>query len=133
MSVWLLWWMCSSERCRKRVRCPSPSPSPYIIAGTSAALSLRVRPTNALLALHDMIFTELPEEVHFHCRSAYWQPHLNLANVRFSRRWKDSGRASKGTPISCSAKWTAIELAPGVKYRVSILQSPNAMMGYSTE
>lgn len=38
---------------------------PCIIAGTPPMLSLRVKPTGALLALHDMIFTELPEdEVH---------------------------------------------------------------------
>jgi hypothetical protein len=27
----------------------------------------------------------------------------------------DSGRGSKGTPISCRAMWTAIELEPGAK------------------
>jgi len=59
---------------------------PCIIAGTPPMLSLRVRPTDALLALHDMIFTELPEEeVHLHYRPAYWQPHLKLANVHGGR------------------------------------------------
>ncbi len=59
---------------------------PCIIPGTPPALSLRVRPTDALLALHDMIYTELPEaEVHLHYRPAYWQPHLKLANVHGDR------------------------------------------------
>lgn len=59
---------------------------PCIIAGTPPALSLRVKPTDALLALHDMIYTELPEEeVHLHYRPAHWQPHLKLANVHGDR------------------------------------------------
>src|SRR5882724_5885794 len=36
---------------------------------------------------------------------------------------KDIGRPSKATPISCSAMCTAIELEPGAKYRVSMLQA----------
>ncbi len=59
---------------------------PCIIASTPPALSLRVKPTDALLALHNMIYTELPEEeVHLHYRPAYWQPHLKLANVHGDR------------------------------------------------
>jgi hypothetical protein len=40
-------------------------------------------------------------------------------SARCSRLAKDIGRASNGTPISCNAMWTAIELAPVAKYRVS--------------
>ena len=59
---------------------------PCVIDGTPPALSLRVKPIEALLALHNMIYTELPEEeVHLHYRPAYWQPHLKLANVHGSR------------------------------------------------
>ena len=59
---------------------------PCIIDGTPSALSLRVRPTNALLALHNLVFNELPEEeVHLHYRPAYWQPHMKLANVHGGR------------------------------------------------
>jgi len=55
---------------------------PCIIPGAPPALSLRASPTDGLLALHDAIYTELPEaEVHLHYRPAYWQPHLKLANV----------------------------------------------------
>src|SRR6267142_7009492 len=41
---------------------------------------------------------------------------------RMSLFLKDIGRPSKATPISCSAMCTAIELDPGAKYRVSMLQ-----------
>lgn len=59
---------------------------PCITDGTPPALSLRVRPTDALLALHNLVFNELPEEeVHLHYRPAYWQPHVKLANVRGGR------------------------------------------------
>lgn len=59
---------------------------PCVIDGTPPALSLRIRPTEKLLALHDMIYSELPEaEVHLHYRPAYWQPHLKLANVHGGR------------------------------------------------
>ena len=59
---------------------------PCIIDGTPPALSLRVRPTEALLTLHNLIFNELPEEeVHLHYRPAYWQPHVKLANVHGGR------------------------------------------------
>lgn len=59
---------------------------PCVIDGTPPALSLRIRPTEKLLALHDMIYSELPEaEVHLHYRPAYWQPHLKLANVHSGR------------------------------------------------
>ena len=59
---------------------------PCIIAGTPPSLSLRVRPTSELLALHNAIYMELPEEeVHLHYRPAYWQPHLKLANVHGER------------------------------------------------
>ncbi len=59
---------------------------PCVIDGTPPVLGLRVRPTDALLALHNTIFMELPEEeVHLHYRPAYWQPHLKLANVHGGR------------------------------------------------
>lgn len=59
---------------------------PCITDGTPPALSLRVRPTDALLALHNLVFNELPEEeVHLHYRPAYWQPHVKLANVHGGR------------------------------------------------
>jgi hypothetical protein len=55
---------------------------PCMILGSPPTLSLRVTPSDALLALHDIFYTELPEEdVHLHYRPAYWQPHLKLANV----------------------------------------------------
>lgn len=59
---------------------------PCIIAGMPPTLSLRVRPTDALLALHHTVFNELPEEeVDLHYRPAYWQPHLKLSNFRGDR------------------------------------------------
>ena len=65
---------------------PGTLTEPCIIDGTPPALSLRVRPTNELLALHNMVFNELPEEeVHLHYRPAYWQPHVKLANVHGGR------------------------------------------------
>lgn len=55
---------------------------PCVIPGTPPTLSIRASPTDELLALHDAIYTELPEaEVHLHYRPAYWQPHLKLANI----------------------------------------------------
>ncbi len=57
--------------------------TPCVIHGTPSTLSLRVAASDALLALHNAIFSELPEEeVHIHYRPAYWQPHLKLSNVR---------------------------------------------------
>ncbi len=59
---------------------------PCIILGTPPTLSLRVSPTEGLLALHNAIYAELPaEEVHLHYRPAYWQPHLKLSNVHGGR------------------------------------------------
>src|SRR5689334_9127250 len=43
------------------------------------------------------------------------------SGVRCSRLPSETGRASNGAPISCSAMWAAIELAPGAKYRVSMM------------
>ncbi len=55
---------------------------PCVIAGSPPTLSLRVSPTEQLLAVHGSIFSELPEgEVHLHYRPAYWQPHLKLSNL----------------------------------------------------
>ena len=55
---------------------------PFMMPGTPPTLSLRVDPTAALLALHDAIYAELPEEeVQLHYRPAYWQPHLKLSNL----------------------------------------------------
>ncbi len=57
--------------------------SPCVVHGTPPTLSLRVAVSDALLELHNAIYTELPEEeVHIHYRPAYWQPHLKLSNVR---------------------------------------------------
>ena len=59
---------------------------PCIIDGTPPALCVRVAPADALLHLHDLIYTELPEaEVDLRYRPAYWQPHLKLANVHGDR------------------------------------------------
>jgi hypothetical protein len=89
---------------------------PCIIAGTPPALCLRVGPTDALLALHDMIFTELPaEEVHLHYRPAYWQPHLKLANVHGSRA-ADAALAAR-----LAAKWHGLT---GELNRLELLQYP---------
>src|ERR1700732_1753367 len=41
---------------------------------------------------------------------------------RMSSFLNDIGLPSKATPISCSAMCTAIELEPGAKYKVSMLQ-----------
>lgn len=46
---------------------------PCVIPGALRILSLRASPTEALLAPHNAIYTELPEEeVHLHYRPAYW-------------------------------------------------------------
>lgn len=59
---------------------------PCMIPGTPPALSLRVNPTEGLLALHHTVFMELPEEeVAIHYRPAHWQPHLKLSNFRGDR------------------------------------------------
>ena len=89
---------------------------PCIIDGTPPALCLRVRPTDALLALHDMLYTELPaEEVHLHYRPAYWQPHLKLANVY-------GGRAT-GAALAArlAATWHGLT---GELTRLELLQYP---------
>lgn len=63
---------------------------PCVIHGMPPTLGLRVEASEALLSLHHMIYNELPEEeVHFHYRPAYWQPHLKLSNVR------DEGEANR--------------------------------------
>lgn len=60
--------------------------APCIIHGTPPTLSLRTGVSEALLELHNAIYSELPEEeVQLHYRPAYWQPHLKLSNVRDAR------------------------------------------------
>ena len=77
---------------------------PCIIDGTPPALSLRVKPTAELLALHNLVFNELPEEeVHLHYRPAYWQPHLKLASVH-GGRVLDAGLAAR-----MAARWRVLE------------------------
>ena len=89
---------------------------PCIIDGTPPTLCLRVRPTDLLLRLHDMIFTELPaEEVHLHYRPAYWQPHLKLANVHGDRA---SGNA---LAARLAAMWRGLT---GELIRLELLQYP---------
>lgn len=82
---------------------PATLTDPCIIDGTPPALSLRVRPTDHLLALHSLIFSELPEEeVHLHYRPAYWQPHLKLANVH-------AGRAAGASLVArMTSRWQAL-------------------------
>ncbi len=59
---------------------------PCIIPGRPPTLSLRVHPTDELLALHNAIFNKLPEQaVQLQYRPAYWQPHLKLSNLRHSQ------------------------------------------------
>ena len=59
---------------------------PCVTHGLPPTLGLRVAISDALLELHNAIYTELPEEeVHIHYRPAYWQPHLKLSNVRDKR------------------------------------------------
>ena len=56
---------------------------PCVIHGSPPTLALRVAASDALLALHDALYSELPEaEVHLRYRPAHWQPHLKLSNVR---------------------------------------------------
>lgn len=56
---------------------------PCSIPGRPPTLSLRVSPTDDLLALHNALYNKLPEQaVHLQYRPAYWQPHLKLANIR---------------------------------------------------
>jgi hypothetical protein len=89
---------------------------PCVIDGTPPALSLRVRPTETLLALHNMIYTELPEEeVHLHYRPAYWQPHLKLANVHGGRA-ADAALAAK-----LASGWHGLA---GELNRLEVLQYP---------
>ena len=40
---------------------------------------------------------------------------LRKSGARVSLRAKDNGRGMNGTPISCRAMWTAMELEPGAK------------------
>jgi hypothetical protein len=89
---------------------------PCIILGTPPALSLRVSPTSKLLALHNAIYTEMPEqEVHLHYRPAYWQPHLKLSNVH-------GGRAAAGGLVAAiAAGWRT---QSGVLDRLEVIQYP---------
>ena len=95
---------------------PAALTEPCIIDGTPPALSLRVRPTEALLALHNLIFNELPEEeVHLHYRPAYWQPHVKLANVH-------GGRAADARlAVRMAAEW---HMLAGELNALEVLQYP---------
>ena len=76
---------------------------PCIIDGTPPALSLRVKPTDPLLALHNLVFNEMPEEeVHLHYRPAYWQPHVKLANAHGGRA------ASARLAARMASRWTTL-------------------------
>lgn len=89
---------------------------PCIIDGTPPALCLRVAPTDALLGLHDMIYTELPEEeVHLHYRPAYWQPHLKLANTHRDRA------AGAGLVAKVASGWHGLA---GELNRLEVMQYP---------
>lgn len=89
---------------------------PCIIEGTPSALCLRVSPTDALLALHNLVLSELPEEeVHLHYRPAYWQPHLKLANVH-GHRAADARLAAR-----MASRWTALA---GELNTLEVLQYP---------
>ena len=89
---------------------------PCIILGTPPTLSLRVDPTDQLLALHDAIFTELPEEeVHLHYRPAYWQPHLKLSNVHGDQA------AAAGLVAALATRWQPLN---GVFDRLEVIQYP---------
>ena len=89
---------------------------PCIIDGTPPALSLRVKPTEGLLALHNLVFGELPEEeVHLHYRPAYWQPHVKLANVH-------GGRAANARLAArMAARW---HMLAGELNALEVLQYP---------
>ncbi len=89
---------------------------PCIIAGAPPTLSLRVRPTDALLALHHAVFMELPEEeVGLHYRPAYWQPHLKLSNFRGDRA------AATALVAQVAARWRKLH---GVLTHLELMQYP---------
>ena len=90
--------------------------APCIIPGTPPTLSLRVPPTDALLALHHAVFMELPEEeVDLHYRPAYWQPHLKLSNFRGDRNAATSLLAQVGS------RWRRLN---GVLTHLELMQYP---------
>ncbi len=89
---------------------------PCMILGSPPTLSLRVRPSGDLLALHDAFYNELPEEeVHLHYRPAYWQPHLKLANVH--------GGAAAGSRLvaALAAIWRPLD---GSLCRLEVVRYP---------
>ena len=89
---------------------------PCVIDGAPPALSLRVGPTEQLLALHSLVFGELPEEeVHLHYRPAYWQPHLKLANVHAGRV------VGAGLAARMASRWHALT---GVLNTLEVVQYP---------
>ena len=88
---------------------------PCIIPGRPPNLSLRVRPTDDLLALHNAIFNKLPEQaVHLQYRPAYWQPHLKLANLRHSQ-------AAAEIVATMAAGWQQLD---GTLDRLEVMQYP---------
>ncbi len=89
---------------------------PCTIFGTPPTLSLRVSPAGGLLALHDAIYSELPEEeVHLHYRPAYWQPHLKLANLHGDRT------VAERLVAGIAARWRPLS---GVLDRLEVIQYP---------
>ncbi len=89
---------------------------PCIISGRPPHLSLRVHPTDDLLALHNAIFNKLPEQaVHLQYRPAYWQPHLKLANLRQSQA------AAAEIVATMAAEWRQLD---GMLDCLEVLQYP---------
>ena len=89
---------------------------PCIILGTPPTLSLRVSPTDQLLALHNAIYTELPAgEVYLHYRPAHWQPHLKLSNVHGQRE------AAAGLVAAMASGWRTLS---GVLDGLEVIQYP---------
>lgn len=89
--------------------------APCVIHGTPPTLILRVAASEALLELHNAIYTELPEEeVQLHYRPAYWQPHLKLSNVR-------DERAGARLAATMAAEWQPFE---GTLDGLEVMQYP---------
>ena len=97
---------------------PARLTEPCIIHGTPPTLSIRVTPTDALLALHNAIYGELPEaDVHLHYRPAYWQPHLKLCAVR------DDRATAAGLVAAVASTWRPLD---GVLDRLEVIRYPPA-------
>ena len=89
---------------------------PCATPGMPPTLGLRVSPSDALLALHDAIYSELPaEEVHLHYRPAYWQPHLKLSNLHGDRA------AAAALVAALASDWHDVE---GTLDHLEVMQYP---------